>query len=221
MKVTKEHALDYRASRKASYAYVRDVLGIHDPIEQRRTAEALTSLVTELEHPEFEVLAGQMRAKGFTVKLKYLDETVYVYVMNDPERRSVSEWGGYGVGLEGQYLGTIRASFYRKATFEYEGWASEWSKRNHGRKHKTGKWSKLLKRFALEARMPTQADYDQLVAARTNSKAKQAVVDRRYDLEKLIAKHGARVFEILATANVAIPEDFKAVMSEYLDLTGE
>lgn len=222
MSVTLEQAQAARDSGKSLYGWVAEHLGITDKNAQRRAVNELGALLVQTEHPEFDQLAEQFRDKGFTVEVEYIaDAVVHISVMNYPERvDTTSTFGSYGVGLTGKYLGRVTARAYRQGfTYEYHGWNGAMVKRRYNKEHHTSKWSVVLKQFPIDARVPTESDYERLFAARAERKALTSSWDRRRELEQLMIDNGRAAFEILLRSNVVLPDDFKQVMSRYMDLT--
>lgn len=220
--MTEADARDAVADGRSLYSYVEHVLGITGDEPKRRAVNDLGALICEVSHPEFVKFGEQLRAQGFIVETHFFGgDVAEIEVMNFPDRvTTTSTFGSYGVGLNGKYLGCIRANFFRSEnSYTYEGWNGKYNKRERSRKHSSVNWQTVARQFVIDARMPTEADYAKLAVAMTAERARNARWDRAHKLDKLAAAHGARAMEILASANIAIPDDFKQVMSDYLDLT--
>jgi hypothetical protein len=221
MSVTLEQAQAARASGKSLYGYVT-ALGITDDNARRRAVNELGALLVQVDHPEFNTFAEQLRDKGYTVEVEFIaDAIVEINLMNYAERRDkTNTFGSYGVGLEGKYLGRLISRAFRGGyTYEYEGWNGVYMQRRYSRKRRTSKWLVATKQLLIDARVPVQSDYDRMFAMRAARQAREGVVDRRHALEKLVSQHGKRAFEILLQSNAQLPEDFKEVVSQFMDLT--
>ena len=219
--ITAADARDAVADGRSLYSYVEHVLGITGDEPKRRAVNDLGALICEVSHPEFVKFGEQLRAKGFTVETSFFgDDAAEIEVMNFPDRvTTTSTFGAYGIGLNGKYLGRVRANFFRSQnSYTYEGWSGKYNKRERSRKHSSVNWETVVKQFAIDARMPTEADYTKMAVAMAAERARNTRRDRAHKLDKLAASHGARAMEILASANIAIPDDFKQAMSDYLDL---